>query len=581
MSSPIPQSALTQHIIALGKTGSGKSSKLRVLVEQLLERDAPVCIIDPKGDWWGLKSSADGKRSGYPIVIFGGEHADVPLNAHAGAQVAELVATGNRSCLIDLGGWMVGERTRFFIDFAAALFKLSRGARHLVIDEVHNFAPQGKILDPDAGKMLHWANRLASEGRGKGLTIIAASQRPQKVHKDFLTSCETLIACKVIHKLDRDSIKDWIDGCADPAKGREVLASLAQMKKPEAWCWSPEIDFGPELVTFPMFKTYDSFKPQAADVGKLAGWATVDLDQVKAKLATVLEQAKKNDPAELRNRIAELERQVKTKTDVAPNGYSKEHLNEACDRAERDAAARAGRRLATDFSQALSRIEQTIVQGLTDFARDFRKIMATEQEVMRAACALPLPDGVPKPAAAGDHARRMRSPVPARAAPAAERGRKPASGSSSSLPQGERATLAACIQYPEGLARSQLTVLTGYKRSSRDTYIQRLRERAFVITQGDRVVATDDGIAAMPDAEPLPRGKDLQDFWMSRLPDGERKVLAFLINSYPDAVERSAIDEATGYQRSSRDTYLQRMRAKQLVVDVDRGHVRAAEILFE
>lgn len=266
----IPDAALDQHGIALGKTGAGKSSKLRVLVERLLERERPVCIIDPKGDWWGLRMSADGKSSGFPIVIFGGEHADVPLNAHAGAQVAELVATGNRSCLIDLGGWMVGERTRFFIDFASALFKHARGARHLVIDEVHNFAPKGKVWDADAGKMLHWANRLASEGRGKGLTILAASQRPQKVHNDFLTSCETLIACRVIHKADRDAIKDWIDGCADAATGREVLAELAGMQRPDAWVWSPEIDFGPQRITFPMFQTYDSFKPQPADGGKLA-----------------------------------------------------------------------------------------------------------------------------------------------------------------------------------------------------------------------------------------------------------------------------------------------------------------------
>lgn len=311
MTLKIPAGVLAQHVIALGKTRSGKSSKMRVLVEQLLDAGEPVCIIDPKGDWWGIKSSADGKKAGYPIVIFGGEHADVPLNEHAGAQVAELIATGNRSCLIDLGGWMVGERTRFFIAFASTFFKLSRGKRHLVIDEVHNFAPQGRILDIDAGKMLHWANRLASEGSGKGITLIAASQRPQKVHKDFVTSCETLIACRVIHKLDRDAIKDWIDGCADPLKGKEVLQQLATMQRPEAWIWSPEIEYGPERVTFPMFKTYDSFKPQAADLGKLKGWADVDLDDVKSKLQSVVQEAQANDPATLKRRIAELERQAK------------------------------------------------------------------------------------------------------------------------------------------------------------------------------------------------------------------------------------------------------------------------------
>ncbi|MGH2899540.1 MAG: hypothetical protein ACRDMZ_12760, partial [Solirubrobacteraceae bacterium] len=251
-----------------------------------------------------------------------------PLNPRAGAAVAELVATGNRSCLIDLGGWMVGERTRFFIDFAGALFRHGRGARHLVIDEVHNFAPKGKVFDVDAGKMLHWANRLASEGRGKGLTLIAASQRPQKVHNDFLTSCETLIACRVIHKADRDAIKDWIDGCADADKGKAVLAELAAMKRTEAWCWSPEIGFGPERIAFPMFQTYDSFKPQAADSAKLKVWAEVDLEEVKSKLAAVVEEAKSNDPVELKRTIANLQRQLAAKAPAAAqkSGASKEDL---------------------------------------------------------------------------------------------------------------------------------------------------------------------------------------------------------------------------------------------------------------
>lgn len=323
---PIPAAALSQHIIALGKTGSGKSSKLRVLVEGLLEQQQPLTIVDPKGDWWGLKSSADGRRPGFPIVIFGGEHADVPINEHSGAHIAELVATGNRPALIDLGGWMVGERTRFFIAFASTLFKLTRGARHLVMPECHNFAPQGKVQDPDAGKMLHWANRLASEGRGRGITILADSQRPQKVHKDFLTSCETLIACKVIHKLDRDSIKDWIDGCADAAKGREVIAGLAQLKKPEAWVWSPEVDFGPKLVQWPMFATFDSFKPQAADAGKLAGWADVDLEEVRGKLAGVVQEAEANDPKRLRATIADLQRQLRA---AAPAGATQAVLQAA------------------------------------------------------------------------------------------------------------------------------------------------------------------------------------------------------------------------------------------------------------
>ncbi len=314
MSYPIPDAALAHHTILLGKTRAGKSSVMRGIVERLLDQGKPACIIDPKGDWWGLKSSADGKRAGYSVIIFGGEHADVPLNAHSGAHVAELVATGNRPCIIDLGGWFVGERTRFFIDFASTLFRHTRGPRYLVIDEVHNFAPQGKVHDPDAGKMLHWANRLASEGAGKGITLVSASQRPQKVHKDYLTSHETLIAMRVIHKLDRDAIKDWIDGCPDPAMGREVLVTLASMARGEGWAWSPEAGFGPVRIQFPMFATYDSFAaPTSEAVEKLKGWASVDLDDVRSKLATVVEESKANDPKLLKAEVARLTRELAKK----------------------------------------------------------------------------------------------------------------------------------------------------------------------------------------------------------------------------------------------------------------------------
>lgn len=319
MTQLIPAAAIAQNTIALGKTRSGKSSKMRLIVEELLGQNNPVCILDPKGDWWGIKSSADGKRAGYPLIIFGGEHADIPINEHAGAHIAELIATGNRPCLIDLGGWMVAARTRFFLDFASTLFKLTKGARTLVIDECHNFAPKGRLFDPEAAKMLHWANRLASEGSGKGLTLLSASQRPQKVHNDYLTSHETLIACRVIHKADRDALKDWIDGCADPAVGKEMVASLADMQRKEAWVWSPEISFGPKRLIFPMFKTYDSFKPQGADApATLKGWASVDLDGVRVQLAKVVEEAKENDPAALKLLVAQLRAELAKKAPAGP-----------------------------------------------------------------------------------------------------------------------------------------------------------------------------------------------------------------------------------------------------------------------
>jgi len=571
---PIPAGALAQHLIALGKTRSGKSSKLRVLVEGLLDQGKPVGIIDPKGDWWGLKSSATGKSAGYPVVIFGGAHADVPINGRAGAQIAEVVAAGNRPFIIDMKGWTVADRTQFFIDFASTLFHKSRGARWLCIDEVHNFAPQGKIGDIQAGKALHWANRLASEGAGLGITLLSASQRPQKVHKDYVTSHETLIACRLTHNLDREAIKAWIDGCGDPAQGKDVLTSVALMPRENAWVWSPEIGFGPKLITFPLFRTYDSFKPQDIDTPtQPKGWAGVDLKEITAKLEKVVDEAKANDPATLRRRIAELE----TEARKAPAGVDKATFEKAVEAARRDAFMHGE---AKGFSGALKGFGDHIA-AVKALAHRSRQVL---EQIEKVGANLQAWADRPSPVLAAD------SPA-SKSTTHSEIGyfkepklftmeRPPAKGSGEALPKGERICLISIAQHADGVTREQMTVLTGYKKSSRDAYIQRLRERG-CIEVGERITATDHGVATLgPDYEPLPTGQALRDYWLDRLPEGEKRILSVLIQHHPRSVSRPDIDAATGYKKSSRDAYLQRLGARELVI-TEPGAAKASDRLFE
>jgi hypothetical protein len=311
----IPEKILDQHVAVLGKTGAGKSSALRHLAEHLLDRKKRVCIIDPKGDWWGLKFDANGERLKSPVVTFGNfkeeKATDIPINDRAGREVAQLIASGNRPCVIGFRGWMPAQMTRFWLDFAPALFNANAGELYLFIDEVHNFAPKGRVMDPEAGKSLHWTNRLMSEGRGVGLVCLIASQRPQKVHNDTLTCCESLIAMRVIHAADRQAMKDWIDGCGDPAQGKEMLAQVASLPRGEAYVWSPEIGFGPQRTKFPMFETFDSFAPpQLQKKVSDRGWEGKDLEAIKEKLAKVIEEEKANDPRELKTKISKLHAEI-------------------------------------------------------------------------------------------------------------------------------------------------------------------------------------------------------------------------------------------------------------------------------
>lgn len=565
MKSILPEGALKQHLIALGKTGSGKSSVLRLLVEGLLDAHAPICIIDPKGDWWGLKSSADGRQAGYPIIIFGGEHADMPLNAHAGGQVAELVATGNRPCIIDLGGWMVSDRTRFFIDFATMLFRTTRGPRYLVIDEVHNFAPQGKVMDPDAGKMLHWANRLASEGRGKGITLLSASQRPQKVHKDFVTCAETLVAMRVIHPLDRNAVKDWIDGCPDSEKGREVLATLATMPRGTAWCWSPEIDFGPARVAFPKFSTYDSFAAPAGEtIEKLKGWAEVDLEEIKGKLAAVVEEADKNDPRKLRARIAELERAT----------CSQEPDKDMLEEAARDGYA-AGLRAVIPSLERMATLatglQETISGAMADISRLAR-----------------YPDASTSPQKAPirhDPGARTKAMAPARAARPRQSTRS--HGQNSPSPDigngGLRRIMVALAQRPAGLTRRQIGVRAGLASGggSFNTYLSKARSSGWA--EGSSTIKiTEAGLIALGPYDPLPTGQHLLEYWLQELGNsGAARILRALANSYPRSMNRTQVGDAAGMSSDggSFNTYLSKLRTLELITG--RGELLASEELFQ
>jgi hypothetical protein len=190
----------------------------------------------------------------------------------------------------------------------------------------------------------------------------------------------------------------------------------------------------------------------------------------------------------------------------------------------------------------------------------------------------------------GDATARPRLPAPAPAPSRRERSAPAHKGApqtgalqtnGAGLGKGERTVLIAIAQHSDGVTLQQLTVLTGYKRSSRNTYLQRLRASGYVDQRGERVLATDAGISWLgADYEPLPTGPDLRRHWLERLPEGEAKILRLVCEAYPAQLERDQLDEATGYKRSSRNTYLQRLIARGLLETVGRDEIKASETLF-
>jgi hypothetical protein len=314
MSVTIPEAVLAQHMGVVGKTGSGKTSTAKLCVEQVARGDARVCILDPiKSDWWGLTSSADGKRAGLPFDILGGPRGHVPLHAAAGKAIGELVGSGALPLsIIDMADFGPGEHARFFIDFAQSLFKNARGIVHLVVEEAHMFAPKERSGVGQENLSVHWMKRIATGARSKGIRLMVCTQRLQELHNAVLGSCESVIVHRLTLPADQEPLLKWLKGNTDKATTETIASSLSSLKTGEGWICSGELKLL-ERRQFPRIKTFDNSATPTGDGAALeVKTAPVDQDKLRSLIGDAVKEAEANDPKKLKERIAELERELTT-----------------------------------------------------------------------------------------------------------------------------------------------------------------------------------------------------------------------------------------------------------------------------
>lgn len=563
-------------------SGGGKSYLLRRLIEQII-KFVQVIIIDPEGEFSSL-------REKFPLLLVGAG-GEAAADYRAAPLLARKLMELKLSAVIDLYDIddvdqredleTVDKRRAYGAAFLGALMRLPRDLYHpvvVVIDEAHIFAPKsegGTRADTPGGQSRRAVVALTSAGRKRGLCTVMATQRISKIHNDAIADLKN----RFIGGITLDS--DQLRAADELGISKAERLTLRDLEPGQFYTFGPAIiGHGvQQFVTDPVVTTHPEAGQQHLSAAPPTPEAIKTLAQALADLPKEV-QAETDQLAHAQRRVIELERELRAKPAPAQLPLAAAPVIQKVEvTVFRD--GEVGRLemaigLLSQSTDALLNAGRTI-QSVADGA-----LPAALTEVTQALRAAASKHNVPVPTAAP--ARKPDQVGPARPASVQIRtptpARSPAAAGDVKLNPGERLILEALIQYTAGLRREQLTVLTGYKRSSRDTYIQRLTQKGYVATEGGRLVATAEGIAALPDAEPLPRGQALQEFWLGRLPSGERSILAVLIEHHPDAVDKNALGEATGYMRSSRDTYLQRLKAKELVTDAGRGQVRASGDLF-
>jgi hypothetical protein len=309
----VPINIMTQRIAAVGGNGSGKSYFVMKMLEELLYHGAWTIILDPVGIHYGLRLDAAGKKpSGLNIPIFGGLHGDVILTPESGKLIADLLVDRHLSAVLDVSQFTDGELTRFSTDFGYQFFlrmKARKQAVLLVLEEAQEFIPQ----NPQDGekKKLHIYSQIAKIGRNFGIGIMMVTPRPQDIAKKVFNLTQNMFAFQMTGLSERKTMKDWCDYV-------QMDYDLSKLL--------PTLDVGHPFVASPRFlkfmdvvhilpkKTFDSSStPDFEDTIETVELSPIDISALQESMKGLIERQKENDPAELKNKIARLERELRAR----------------------------------------------------------------------------------------------------------------------------------------------------------------------------------------------------------------------------------------------------------------------------
>ncbi len=234
----IPLNAATKTFAILAKRGAGKTYTGTVMAEEFFKNNIPFIVFDPIDVWWGLRVDKNSKDRGLPVIVFGIEHADIPLTREMGRLIAQAIVKDNVSCVISTFGLPKVAQRHLVAEFADEILNINNTPRHIFIEEAHEYVPQ-RVFGA-MGKTFNAVSNLVVMGRNRGLGVTLLNQRAATVNKDVLTQIDTLIAMRSVGPQDRKALREWVEAHAAEGDFDKFIRSLPSLPTGEGWIWSPE-----------------------------------------------------------------------------------------------------------------------------------------------------------------------------------------------------------------------------------------------------------------------------------------------------------------------------------------------------
>jgi hypothetical protein len=581
----LPLEFTTQTAAIVAKRRAGKSYLSRRIAEQLFNAGQQIVIVDPKGDWWGVRSAADGKSPGLPIVMLGGERGDAPLEVSAGEVVARLVVEERVSVLLDLSLFRKRDVATFMTAFLEALYRLKAREQYrtplmLITDEADAIAPQRPMEGEE--RMLGAMEDIVRRGGQRGIGCMLITQRTAVLNKNVLTQAEVLVALRTIAPQDLTAMNAWIDVHGTVEGRRDLMDSLPSLPIGEAWFWSPgwpTADGIFQRVHVLPIETFDSgATPKPGEKRREPKQlADVDLDALRRQMSESIERAAQNDPKQIRKkyetRIADLQRDLKAAQSAKqPAAIDEREIQRRIKTAVDDETRNLKQQLATRDAR---------IAELANHAKEEMLHIVKELGVKF------LPGPKQKPAnVAPQSAPTKVERQPSEPRPVAERVETDGQIDAAS----QRIVDALAELEDIGVrpaTRVQVAILSNYSTLAGGTgakNVGTLVAAGLVAIAGAGLLElTDEGRARTNRSGESLSLSDLHDRLLRRLEDGERRIMKHLIEIWPSEAARDDVATATNYSTLSGGTgagYVGKLVNLGLVKIPRKGFIRASELLF-
>lgn len=550
---------VTEPFAIVARRGRGKTYAGSVLAEEMLKSGQQIVVLDPMDGWWGLRASTKQRDSGFPVVIFGGDHADIDITPNMGKEVADFLATEDISVILVPDFESGQEMVEFMTALLDRMLKVNREPIHFFVDEAETFAPEKPAKYET--RMLGAMSRLVKKGRIRGLGATLITQRTASLNKNVLTQAAGLLVLAIAAPWDRAPVEAWMKANGTPEQMDELREDLASLPIGEGYFWHPEWAIF-KRIRVRKRETYDS--SATPEVGQKRRTpkrlSPVDIKRVAKQMRLSADRVQQEDPKELRKQIVSLQRQLSSRPKEVETREVEVEIKYPF----------IPERVKREFHAFDKYVEKTVqemasnVQFLLDVMnveeQQLEKNIPTKQRSVSSKKET-FPKALPPPKVV-----------------------EVFGNGEISLRAGERRILGILAsRHPMKFTRAQLIALAHLRKSgTSDQYIANLRRAGFLTMNGKEIEITQNGLDFAGVSPEAPQStEEVLQMWRGSLRKGERSILDLVVSRYPNTITREEIKEELEYAQKSGtfDQYLANLRRNQLI-EVDRGTIKAGEALF-